>query len=403
MAVRVTIAAAGVALLAWVGWVTVQATRVDELARTDPDAALRLDPDYPPALLSVAHRQLREGDPDAAMATARHLLATAPGRGDAFAILALAAVQRGDADAPQLLAIAVQRAPRNRDVRVQAALAALKHKDLPGVMAQVDALLRLSPDRGKVLYPMLTQQSEDQQFADVLAATLARDPPWRPAYLATLARKDASAIGADNVQGWLEQHGELSQAEIAAWLDRMMADGRWGDAFARWVGTLGPGPLVIPPLRNGGFEKDIGGGGFDWRNDPVKGVITDIEAGTGTRNSRAAHLHFIGQAERGNLRQALMRAPGHYRRSSSARAQFLRRHQGLQWVVRCDKGPTIAESDRLEGSFGWRLLNADFEVPATGCAGQWLELRNPAVAGSARQVSGDLWIDDVAITRTPAG
>jgi hypothetical protein len=400
---RIAIATMGIVLLAWIGWITVQATRVDLLAGSDPEAALRLDPDHPQALLAVARRQLRAGDTNAATATARHLLAVAPGRGDAFAVLALAAIARGDADAPRLLAIAVQRAPRDRDVRVQAALAALKAQDVPAAMIQIDALLRLSPQRGKVLYPLLAQQAQDPKFAAVLAQALSRDPPWRAAFLNALAGKDAPALGADNVYSWLAQHGELTQAEVARWLDRMFADERWGDAFARWIGTLGPGPLVIPPVRNGGFEQEITGIGFDWRNDPVKGVFTDIEEGAGTRGSRAAHLHFIGQAERGNLRQALLLAPGHYRLSLNARADFLRSDQGLQWVVRCDRGATIATGERLDGSFGWRLLNTQFEVPPTQCAGQWLELRNPAVAGSARQVSGDLWLDDIAITRMPAG
>lgn len=401
--IRIGIAAAGIALLAWIGWTTVQATRVDMLARSDPEAALRLDPDHPPALLALAHRQLRAGNTNAAMATARRVLALAPGQGEAFAILALAASQRGDADAPRLIAIALQRAPRDRDLRVQAALAALKAQDLAATMAQIDALLRLSPERGKALYPLLAQQAQDPKFAAVLGATLARDPPWRRAFLVALNAKGTPAASGDNINGWLMQHGELSQQEIARWLDRMLADGRWGDAFARWIDTLGPGPLMIPAVRNGNFEKDIGGIGFDWRNDPVKGVFTDVEDGAGTRGSRAAHLHFIGQAERGNLRQALLLAPGHYRLSLQARAEFLRSDQGLQWAVRCDRGATIATSDRMEGSFGWRSLNAKFDVPATQCAGQWLELRNPAVVGSARQVSGDLWIDDMAITPVPAG
>src|SRR5690606_13382660 len=134
----------------------------------------------------------------------------------------------------------------------------------------------------------------------------------------------------------------------------------------------------------------------------VTGVFTDIEAGAGSRGSRAAHLHFIGRAARGNLRQALLLAPGHYRLSMQVRAEFLRSDQGLRWIVRCDKGATVATTDALQGSFGWKMLNTEFDVPADKCAGQWLELRNPAVRGSAQQVSGDLWVDDISITRSEA-
>lgn len=389
----------GIAMLAWVGWLTVQATRADELAATDPAAALRIDPDHPEALLALAQRQLRSGHADAAMATARHLLAIEPGQGEAFGILALAATQRGDADAPELLDIALHRAPRNRDLRVQAAVARIKANDLAGAMKQLDALLRLSPARGKTLFPMLVQQAQYPAFAGILGETLARDPPWRPAFMAALGKGDAPSAGVDNLYGWLREHGKLAPAETARWFDRMLADGRWGDAFARWISMLDPVPPVIPAVRDGGFEQEPDGIGFNWRNDRAAGVFTDIEEGAGSRGSRAAHFHFIGRAAVGNLRQALFLAPGHYSLSLQARADFLRSDQGLQWVVRCDKGATLASTDALEGSFGWRRLNAAFDVPPSGCPGQWLELRNPAVTGSAQQVSGDLWVDDVAITK----
>lgn len=398
-AIRGAIAVVGVVLLAWIGWTVIQTTRADFLAESDPEAALRLDPDHPQALLGLAWRQLGRGDSDAATATARHLLAVEPGQGDAFAVLALAAARRGDADAPELARIALQRAPRNRELRATEAAALLKSGDLPGAMAQIDALLRLTPSRGKTLFPALAQQAQDKRFAEALGVVLAKDPPWRRGFLAIL-NKEGTPVALDQVYAWLQQHGELSKDETGRWLDRMLADRRWGEAYAHWVGTLGPGGARrLTPVHDGGFEVDPSGQGFGWRNDPVPGVFTDLEAGTGQNGSRAAHLHFIGRpAARGNLRQALLLAPGSFRLTLRARTDFLRSDQGLQWAVRCDKGATLATIAIPDGSEGWRLLSTNFEVPADKCPGQWLELRNPAVSGSAQQVSGDLWIDDVAIT-----
>lgn len=395
---RIAAAAAGAVLLAWIGWVTIQSTRADLLAVRDPEAALRIDPDHPQALLALGRRQLRDGDTDGATATARHVLAISPGRGDAFAILALAAVRGGDADAPRLLAVALKRAPRDRDVRVQAALQAMNGGDLRAMVGQLDALLKLSPERGAALYPLLATQAQDPRFAAVVAETLARNPPWRRGFLRALSMPSAPSAAADNINGWLASHGKLTQPEIARWLDRILADGRWGDAFGRWVGTLGPGHRTIPSVRSGGFEEDITGAGFDWRNDQMPGVLTDIEEGAGLRGSRAAHLHFFGRVQRGNLRQPLLLAPGRYRLSLHARGDFLKSDQGLRWIVRCERGPIVATGDPLEGSFDWRRQDIPFEVPATQCNGQWLELQNPAVAGAARQVSGDLWFDDISIS-----
>lgn len=395
---RIAAAAIFVAILAWVGCSSIQATRVDELAGTNPEAALRIDPDHPQALLRLAWRQLGNGQTDAATATARHLLAVEPGQGDAFAVLALAAARRGDADAGQLAKIALQRAPRNRDLRTQQAAAELKAGDLPAAMAQIDALLRLSPSRGKVIFPAMAQQAVDPTFADVLADTLGTSPRWRASFLAVLNAK-GSPDAVDHVYSALHKRGELAPEETGRWLDRMIADDRWGEAYAHWVGTLDSVEAGLGLLRNGGFESDPSGIGFGWRNDQVAGAFTDLEPADGASGNRAAHIHFIDRpAARGNLRQALLLAPGHYRLSLRVRAEFLHSDQGLQWRVRCDKGPVAATIEPLEGNFPWQSMAVDFEIPADKCPGQWLELVNPAVSGSAQQVSGDLWIDDVAIT-----
>ena len=63
-------------------------------------------------------------------------------------------------------------------------------------------------------------------------------------------------------------------------------------------------------------------------------------------------------------------------------------------------GPTRnSTSDALSGDFDWRRFVFAFEVPSEACDGQWLRLDNPAPGGSAGIVTGDLWIDDLVVTR----
>jgi Tfp pilus assembly protein PilF len=386
------------ALLAWVGWQVVLTTRVDALAKTDPDAALRLDPDDAAALLAVARHQLAQGDDEGATASARRVLRTAPGQGDAFAIIALAAAQRHAPEANDLLEIAAQRSPRVPQVRAQLAVGRLQAGDLQGAMTQIDALLRFNPDQGKQFLPAMAQQSMDPRFADVMVATLVRNPPWRGSFLEVINRK-APPAAVDNIYARLMAAGGLSVDEARLWLDYLIARGRWGDAFSSWTGWLKPTPTQIPLVRNSGFEDEIDGVGFGWRNAATPGAFTDIEPGAGSDGSRAAHTHFIGRpAPGGNLRQPLFLGPGRYRMSVRVRADALQSDQGLVWGVRCDRGAQIAASGPIQGSFGWKTVAVDFEVPPGDCQGQWLELRNPAVRGSAQQVQGDLWTDNIAIT-----
>lgn len=389
------------AILAWVGWLVIQTTRADALAFSDPEAALRIDPGHPRALLVLAWRQYGQGDDAAAMATARKLLAVEPGQGMAFAVLALAAERQGSPNADKLMQIALKRAPRNRDVRAQAAAAALQAGDLATGLAQLDALLRLAPDRGEQLFPALATQAANPGFAEALADILATAPVWKPRFLRVLER-DGSPQALDNVYAGLQQREQLSEAEAARWLDRMIKDGRWGEAYAHWFSQLEASEGNLPPLYNGGFEQEPSQFGFDWRNTRAAGVFTDLEPAKGASGERAAHIHFIGrEAVIGNLRQPLLLAPGRYRLSLRARAEFLHSEKGWNWTIRCVPGGEVARLGPLQGSFPWETREVAFSIPEQGCEGQWLELRNPSVAGS-RQTGGDLWIDDMAITTLQA-
>jgi Tfp pilus assembly protein PilF len=170
--------------LAWLGWLVLQTTRADQLANIDPQGALRIDADHPRGLRLRALQQLAAGDDSGATATASHLLRVAPGRGDGFAIIALAASRNARPDARALLEIAARRAPRITQVRAQLAALQLQSGDLPDAMAQIDALLRVDPKQGAKFFPAMVQQSAVPAFADAMAVTLEAIPPWRSTFLA---------------------------------------------------------------------------------------------------------------------------------------------------------------------------------------------------------------------------
>lgn len=382
------------------GWCTIQATRADALVARDPQAALRLDTGNVAAMLHLARRQLREGNNDAARDTSRHALSIAPAYGEAFALVARAAMAGDDEDASSLLSIAARRAPSDTAIRGHSAAAALRSGDFASAMQQVNALLRLGAETPRI-YPGLASQAEDPRFAQALAATLSTEPDWRNSFMSYLGSK-GSPTAVDRVFSALQHSGHLTPVESGRWLDRMLRDGRWGAAYAYWTGTLDPMPASLPLAYNGDFETAPSHIGFDWHEVHVAGVATVIEADPGAAGSQAAHFRFLGlRTAGGDMKLPLLLAPGQYRLSLRARAEYLRSDQGLRWKIRCADGTEIAATEALGDSFHWRSIQVDFEVPPGQCPGQWLALENPAPAGSARQVSGDLWTDDIRVTPLP--
>lgn len=386
------------ALALFAAWRIVAITRADRWAAEDPQRALRWIPQHPQALLALAERQLAQGRIDDARGTARRLLAVEPLEGRGFRILAAAAATQGNkTEALSLYRIAARRSPRDTRTRAWLAEHFLVSGDYRAAMEQIDALLRTSPRHGTTLLPLLTQLAVDPAFAAELARVLERRPQWRAGLLSTLqAAKDPRA--ADHVLSALRREGGLSGQEYDEWIAYLLRQGRWGEAYGRWAGTLDLKGGVLPLVYNGGFEQPVSNRGFDWRLTRIPGVSVEFVPDRSAAGL-TAHAAFRGRpVAQVNLEQPLLLGPGRYRFSARVRADALRSERGLEWSLAClGQGESLATSEPLQGSFGWRSVTMDVVVPGAGCAGQWLRLRNPVPAGSIQQVSGDLWFDDVVI------
>lgn len=385
-----------VVLALWAGWRIYGQLRAEQAVADDaPALALQWRPEFSAALLAQAERQLAAGDLQAAQDSARRVLANSPLRGQAFRILAQVAERRGDAaQALRLYQIASRRAPRDLPSRAWLAQHYLQQGQYPAALAQIDSLLRMSPTRAAAINPVLVQMAQEPAFADALAHMLAGNPPWRDGTLAALRHpKIGNPEAAGRIMQALQAQGGLSQDEYDRWLDSLMAQGRWGEAYARWASGVPKPDGRLPLLYNGDFRQPPSNAGFDWRVKRVPGVLLDFVPDAGIRG-QAAYLNFLDRrVPEGGLSQPLLLGPGHYRLGFRARATALRSEMGLQWQVVCaGSGTVLARSDPLQGNMGWTGFQMEFSVPPTGCPGQWLRLVNPVPAGAAQRISGELWL-----------
>ncbi len=393
---------AGIALVAAAvaaAYYIIATTAADRLAPEAPARALRWRPHQPAALLAVGRRQLAAGQPEAA-ATLHDLLAAEPLQGAAFALLASMAPGLGPQASLPLQQVALRRAPRDVQLRIQLMQSQLTSRRFAEALQQLGLVMQIDPERGGEVLQAMAGLVDVPDFADALVAALQGNPPWRANMLRALQAKDAPK-GAGHVLGALRQRGSLDDEDFGRWLDSLMRDGRWGEAYGRWAGNLTLANNVLPAVYNGGFMTQPSNIGFDWHVDSTPGVLLEFVPDPGA-DGLVAHATFLGRAvPQVNLEQPLLLMPGRYRLTARMRAERLRSDRGLQWDVSCaDKGEVVADSERVEDSFGWKQVAMDFEVP-DGCNAQWLRLRNPAPPGSAQTVSGELWFDDVKIQRQP--
>ena len=393
------------ALLA--AWRLVGQMQAERYAHDAPGEALQWRPDDPDALLQLAQQKLAQKIPTAATHTAQHLLAVAPLNGPAYRVLAQAADNGGAVRQAQVLFdIATRRAPRDLPTHTWLAQQALRRGNYSVAMQQLDFVLRQQPDRLSSLAPILVQLAQTPAFADALAASLHSNPPWRASMLQTLQTPDGNSMQAKaqaRVMQSLQAQGGLSQEEFGLWLDSLMAQGRWGEAYARWAGvTMKPG-ASLPVLFNGDFRLPITNTGFDWRQQDVPSVLATVDPAASGKWP-ALHLQLLDRAvPEAGWEHVLLLTPGRYRLSMQLRAQSFSNALGLHWVIACDRGPQVlAMALPADGSFDWRTASGDFEIPAAQCQGQRLKLINPVGGGAGQRASGELWFAKLRIDREPS-
>ncbi|MBW7881730.1 MAG: hypothetical protein H3C34_03680 [Caldilineaceae bacterium] len=391
------VVALGLSVLAgWRLWGSVQA---EGLATSNPAAALAWRPNDPHALQAQADALLKSGNGTAAEIRARTLLAHAPLQGTAFRSLAEVAQQRRDVTrALALYQIAARRAPRDLATHSWLAQHALGQGQASVALDQIDQILRIAPRSASTLYPVLVDLASDPEFSAALGTALAARPPWRNGLLAALgaAARKGNADPEKQVMTRLHAQGGLSREETRRWIDSLMAQGRWGEALARWAGEVVRPGGRLPLLYNGDFATDPDDFGFDWRLRRVPGVLIEfVPAPDG--KGRVAHLQFLDRrVPDAGLEHPLALFPGSYRLTLSMRARSLRGALGLEWQMICaGSAGIIGRQGPIDGSFDWQPATLEFTVPEQGCPGQRLRLANMVTSGAAQTLGGDLWVRSV--------
>jgi tetratricopeptide (TPR) repeat protein len=116
-------------------------------ARRGLDAALERQPDHDPGLFLRGVLAEEDGDPQAAVARYRRVLAATPGHAGAHHFLASALMRRGAyGEAAAHYGAAVRALPQNRPARLQEALALVRAGDHPGARARLEAGVEAFPE-----------------------------------------------------------------------------------------------------------------------------------------------------------------------------------------------------------------------------------------------------------------
>lgn len=387
-----------------VGWRAFSLGMADTLARSAPGRALWWQEDHPEALLLEGERLLQSGvDAQRVEELAKRALHGNPLDGRGYRLLATLAERSGDqARAARLYALAIRRSPRDLPSHAWLFEHHLAAGRIAAALPHADRMLRIQPQLAPRLFPILLALTEEGAATKPLAELLAGAPPWREKFLLQLLAQPRPGQHVDELMAATTRAGVgLTQTELAAWLDRLIAHQQWQRAYVAWAGQLQAPIRSLGNVYNGGFESQPSGLGFDWRFEHTPGASIELLAGPGVTGRQALSVAFEQQrVDFHHVRQLLVLPPGRYLLEGHQRADGLRTASGLVWTLACAGSlSALAGSEPLKGDTGWTPFSLEFEVPGQGCGGQWLQLALSARMDAERMASGRAWFDELRIVR----
>jgi len=264
----------------------------------------------------------------------------------------------------------------------------LKRGEINAAVRRVDLLLRASPQRAPTILqaamPILTHERALVPLAQALAAM----PPWREAALIALTR-NADIRFLWDLYGALQNRSErLEPSELQPFLERLVRENYFEEAFFLWSGSVSPERLARADLLyNGRFQYPVSNLPFDWSIRPASGALVRV---SGRRGGRALNVDFFGaRVPFRHVSHLMMLSPGDYRFVGLESAVNLRNERGMRWRMTCggDSAIALMETQLLVGDVAWRPIAVDFTVPED-CVAQNLVLELAARVVIEQEVSG---------------
>lgn len=325
---------------------------------------------------------------------------------DVSAIFNLAVLAELDGDLKgrdRLIAEGARRSRRDPGTQLAALQLAVAAKDFSRAADIIDGLMRSRPEMKEQVLPLAAAAAADKAGLDAAAALVARDPPWRQALLAYLVASDPSGGQAYRYLSGLAKRGVApNDRELAALIGAMIRNKDFAKAYFIWLDMLTPAELQKAGLLfDGAFDLAPRGLYFDWTLRVSRNARVEARARDGSPGDRALVVSMLDNRQPfAGARQYLRLAPGRYELAAEALVKGARASGGLAWRVRCAEAPaTLGESARFTTDQPWGAFAFVFEVPASACETQVLQLESANANAPDLVMSGQFFFDNFTISQ----
>ena len=379
------------------------------LAISDPDAALSWVANGSAALDQIAQRELleKDGNLDSAREWAQQSLRSNPLDARALTLLGLIAEGKGDEkSADTLMQIAGARTWRDREAQAWLFNRDVRRGDYSDALAHADAILRTTW-KWDEYFPMLATFTVIPRAFEPLIAFLATSPPWRTWFLSRLSARLVDQARLIEIYGALDEQNNRRQERSCGHilivssrmeiLSRLTKPGtthyRPSKGRVRPIHSTAISTFRLMACHSIGTLKPF-------LKLKFKSCLQLMAA-----DNRALLVEFSGaRVSFANVRQLILLASGNYTFRGRVKAEELLTSRGLWWTIFCanSRAKTLAHTELVSGTIPWTDFTVKFEVPATDCSAQWLQLELPARIESEKRIAGQVWYQQLRIAPNPA-
>jgi tetratricopeptide (TPR) repeat protein len=284
----------------------------------------------------------------------------------------------------------------------------LRQNRLPEAFAEIHRALMVDPN----LLPLAVSRAwrSDPDVHVLLDQVL---PATASAYRQALAFLADAKDSAAALEVWSRLIAKDPHTEMK-WVfqltDLLVAQEKFEEAGTVWRQATRDGPGSAPAgnslVYDGGFEKDISGGGFGWRQKDVPGADFDFDTEQKHSGVRSARLMFDGSENLSyeDLSQLVLVSPNsHYHFQGFLHTDHISTESGVRFQILDPRDPAHLDlfTQNETGDRPWTQEQIDFN---TGLRTHLILIRLVRRPSERldNKLRGTVWIDDVAVVPVTA-
>jgi tetratricopeptide (TPR) repeat protein len=285
----------------------------------------------------------------------------------------------------------------------------LRRDRMPEAFLQIHDAVVIDPKLTALAVSRCWRSTQD--IGQILKTVLPdeRDDNWGAAQFFVQAREPVPAMAV-----WeriAAHHASFPVSDSFPLLDMLIETGHADDAQTVWkqalsaAGTPAKADSNGSLIWNGGFERELLDGGFDWRVGPIEGAEMGWDEQIVHSGRRSLRVDFDGTAnvDFQNIWQYVPIQPAtRYRFSAFFRTEDLSTDSGMRFEIRdvSRPGKPARFTPNLVSTQPW--AEEDAEV-ATGPDTRLLQvvLRRTRSEKLGNKIRGTVWVDDVALVPLP--